>query len=173
MQADVTRQSAKYRIVRDAEENVIYPYVFFGLANMLRNHLVWEDHRHGVGRADIDGQHQRMIELINRINDALGGVEQIENAWKAMDEFLVFTREHFAHEEQIMAQHNYPDMPGHVEAHHKQLEQMRNLIEEAKHAPSPVRVRLVPAFLADWAELHILHDDRKLGAFLAAREKDG
>lgn len=140
---------------------------------MLKNHLVWNQQRLGVGNAAIDGEHQHMIALINRINDTLGDAEQNESAWKTMDELLVATEAHFVHEEKIMAQHGYPDMPQHIEEHHKLLEQIRNLIGEARHSLSPIRIRLIPAFLADWAELHILHDDRKLGAFLAACGKDG
>jgi hemerythrin-like metal-binding protein len=139
---------------------------------MLRNHLVWDDHRHSVGIDSVDVQHRRMIELINRINDTLGNGEQVESAWNAMDELLVFTAEHFAHEEEVMLQQGYPDVNLHIEEHRKMLAQMRNLVGEARHSLSPVKVGLLPAFLADWAELHILHDDRKLGAFLAAREKD-
>lgn len=139
---------------------------------MLRNHLVWDNHRHSVGIDSIDGQHRRMIELINRINDALGDGEPVESAWNAMDELLGFTAAHFAHEEEVMAQQGYPDMPRHAEEHRKLLAQMHNLVGEAKHASSPISVRLVPAFLADWAESHILHDDRKLGTYLSTREKD-
>lgn len=113
-----------------------------------------------------------MIELINRINDALGDGEPVESAWNAMDELLGFTAAHFAHEEEVMAQQGYPDMPHHAEEHRKLLAQMHNLVGEAKHASSPISVRLVPAFLADWAESHILHDDRKLGTYLSTREKD-
>jgi hemerythrin len=139
---------------------------------MLRNHLVWDDQRHSVGIAVIDGEHRHMIELINRINDTLGDGGQVEIAWSAMDELLLSTEAHFAHEERVMVQHKFPGTSHHIEEHRKLLEQMRNLIWEAKHSPSPVRVQLVPAFLADWAELHILHDDRKLGAFLSTHGKE-
>lgn len=139
---------------------------------MLRNHLVWNDHRHGVGIAAIDGEHQQIIDIINRINDHLTNGVGLENTWNAMDELLAFTRKHFAHEERIMAHHGYPDSPAHIAEHHKLLEQMGNLIGEARHAPSQVRASLVTAFLADWAELHIIHEDRKLGAYLAEHAKE-
>lgn len=139
---------------------------------MLRNHLVWDRQRHGVGIAVIDDEHQRMIELVNRINDLLSYGKQIESAWNALDELLAVTEEHFAHEEEIMAQRGYPDMAGHVEEHRKLLEQVRNLIGQAQHSPSRVKVGLVSAFLADWAEQHILQEDRRLGAYLAEHGKD-
>lgn len=139
---------------------------------MLRNHLVWNDQRHGIGIAAIDGEHRHMIELINRINDLLCDKNQTEAAWKTLDELLHVTQEHFVHEEQLMARNGYPAMPDHVEEHHKLLEQIRNLIGEGR-PPSQVRAGLVTAFLADWAELHILEDDSKLGQFLAAREAGG
>jgi hemerythrin len=139
---------------------------------MLKNHLIWNPQRHGVGDAAIDADHRHMIALINRIDDMLGDAGQIDNAWNVMDELLLATEAHFAQEEKIMAQHGYPDMPQHIEEHRKQLEQMRNLIGEVRHAPSPAKVRLIPAFLVDWAELHILHDDLKLGAFLSDSGKN-
>lgn len=139
---------------------------------MLRNHLAWDNQRHSVGIASIDSQHQRMIELINHINDTLSDTEKIGDAWEAVDELLVFTETHFAHEEEVMAQHGYPGLACHAEEHRKLLAQMRNLVGEARHSPSPVKARLVPAFLSDWAERHILRDDRKLGAFLAETGKN-
>lgn len=138
---------------------------------MLRNHLVWNDYRHSVGNSAIDSEHQRIIETINRINDCLSDKQGLESAWHAMDELVAFTRDHFAHEEQIMAEFGYPDAPAHIAEHHKLLDQIGNLIGEARQAPSQVRASLVTAFLADWAELHILHEDRKLGAYLATQGK--
>lgn len=138
---------------------------------MLSNHLVWNDYRHSVGNSDIDSEHQHIIEIINRINDYLSDKQGLESAWHAMDELVAFTREHFAHEEQIMAEFGYFDAPAHIAEHHKLLDQIGNLIGEARHAPSQVRASLVTAFLADWAELHILNEDRKLGAYLAMHGK--
>lgn len=136
---------------------------------MLKNHLVWNEHRHSVGYAAIDAEHQHIIELINAINDILGSGQGIDAAWQTMDELVAYTQTHFTHEERLMACHGYPDAPAHSAEHRKLLEQIGNLIDKAKHYPSQVGANLVTAFLADWAELHIVHDDRKLGGFLAAQ----
>lgn len=138
---------------------------------MLRHHLVWDDQRHGTGIAAIDEEHQRIIALINQINDHIGRDHALDNAWEVMDELVAFTGNHFAHEEMIMALNEYPDTEAHIAEHQKLLDQLGNLIEKAQHTPSQMRASLVTAFLADWAEIHIFNDDRKLGEFLTASEK--
>jgi hemerythrin-like metal-binding protein len=141
---------------------------FITFANMLSNHLIWNAGLHGVGVEAIDSEHRQMIDIINRINDLIEKGGQLEDARDAMDELLTLTQGHFVHEERIMEQSAYPGMAAHTEEHRKLLEQMRNLIGDAKRTRSSLRIGLVPAFLSDWAERHILQDDRKLGEFLAA-----
>jgi len=135
---------------------------------MLRNHLTWVDERHSIGIDAIDDEHRHIIELVNRINDMLDKRAQYGKLLETLDELLVYTEAHFVHEEQIMVRHGYPDLPRHVDEHRKLQEQIHNLIGKARSAPSLFNIELVPAFLADWAVQHILHDDRKLGAFLAS-----
>lgn len=149
-------------------QEVRWRHANFRFLNMLRNHLVWDEQRHGTGVAAIDGEHRRMVELINHVNDMLCDGGQAENAWDAVDQLLLFTEEHFANEERLMARHGYPAMPDHVEEHHKLLEQLRTLTADCRRARTPAKAGLVAAFLADWAELHILHDDRGLGEYLSA-----
>lgn len=136
---------------------------------MLRNHLVWDDASHGIGIAAIDSEHRHLIELVNRVNDMLDKQEPFENLLETLDELLVHTEAHFAHEEQIMARHDYSGMSSHIGEHRKLQEQLRNLVRRARLSPSLFGIELVPAFLADWVVQHILHDDRKLGAFLVSR----
>ncbi|MBS4095452.1 MAG: hemerythrin family protein [Sulfuricella sp.] len=138
----------------------------------MKNHLTWDEHHHSVGIARIDDEHRHIFELVNRINDALVSREQFESIGDTLEELLTFTKAHFAHEEQTMAKQAYPGTAAHAKEHRLLVEQINNLVESAQHYPSYFRTSLVTAFLTDWAELHILSDDRKLGDFLVAREKD-
>ena len=75
---------------------------------------------------EIDQQHQELIRLLNRLNDAVKNRELRQKVYQIMDEIIVFTRRHFESEERLMFKAGYPEIEAHKEKH-------RQLVEEALH----------------------------------------
>lgn len=147
----------------------IYPATpFRDTTTMRKHHLSWNESSQSVGIALIDSQHRELIELVNKISDEVVEREQSEtiqaNLWGGL---IQFAHEHFAFEERLMAEYDFPGMENHIMEHRKLLQQLNNLIKadlRARH-----KAALVSAFLTDWTEQHILYADKELGEFLATK----
>jgi hemerythrin-like metal-binding protein len=68
----------------------------------------------------IDQQHQELVNMFNRLNDAVKNNESREDIYRIIDDVIAFTRLHFATEEQLMIQSGYTDIEWHKDKH-KQL----------------------------------------------------
>lgn len=136
---------------------------------MNKYHLIWNESRYSVGIVLIDNQHQEIIARVNQISDGVAQRDQREVVQEMLGGLNLLVREHFALEKRLMMEYDFPDMESHIEDHHRLFLQLNNLIKAAMSAPRQNKVALVSAFLADWAEQHILQADKELGEFLATK----
>ncbi len=71
--------------------------------------------------------HQQHVELVNKfieLNEAVRNNASRENVYRIIDEVIIFTSKHFADEEQLMVESEYPEIDAHMQMH-------RELIDEA------------------------------------------
>lgn len=112
----------------------------------------------------IDAQHQRLIGMINELNDAMRQGKGKEAVAKIVDGLIAYTKTHFALEEKYFAQHKYPDTEGHVRQHRdfeKKVVDFKNDLANGKLTLS----MQVMNFLSDWLRNHIMGTDQKYVAF--------
>ena len=74
----------------------------------------------------IHQQHWELINMLNRLNDAVKNNEPREDIYRIIDDVIAFTRLHFATEEQLMIQSGYTDIEWHKDKH-------KELIQDALH----------------------------------------
>jgi hemerythrin-like metal-binding domain len=74
----------------------------------------------------IDQQHQELVSMLNRLNDAVKNNESREDIYRIIDDVIAFTRLHFATEEQLMMQSGYTEIEWHKDKH-------KELIQDALH----------------------------------------
>ena len=74
--------------------------------------------------SEIDRQHQELVNMLNRLNDAVKNNESREDIYRIIDDVISFTRLHFAFEERLMVQSGYPEIEWHKDKH-------KQLIQEA------------------------------------------
>ena len=74
----------------------------------------------------IHQQHRELINMLNRLNDAVKNNESREDIYRIIDDVIAFTRLHFATEEQLMIQSGYTDIEWHKDKH-------KELIQDALH----------------------------------------
>jgi hemerythrin len=74
----------------------------------------------------IDQQHQELVSMLNRLNDAVKNNESREDIYRIIDDVIAFTRLHFATEEQLMIQSGYTEIEWHKDKH-------KELIQDALH----------------------------------------
>lgn len=119
-----------------------------------------------IGFALIDGDHKKLLSLINN----LLATQQCETGTalerQALDELLEYTEYHFKREEDLMTRYGYPDLAEHKEQHDLMRTQVQAHLKRYEE-----RGRLALPQLANhlklWLLQHIAGTDRRLAPFLS------
>ena len=125
--------------------------------------LNWAD-KYNTGNSLIDAQHQKLFALVNAFNDSIKakGTADIK---KTMNELTAYTKEHFAQEESLMAQANYPKIGEHKMIHQELINQIGE-IQAKLSSGKPVSLVTVVRFLSDWLISHIMQEDMAYKSYL-------
>jgi diguanylate cyclase (GGDEF)-like protein/hemerythrin-like metal-binding protein len=129
-------------------------------ADIVPSPLVWNV-AHEVGIAEIDTQHARLVELLNRLSDALRNGEAHA---AALQDVVHYTAFHFASEERLMRTRHYDGAAAHRDMHQRLLEDLRGLCLDG----AGVSVSLTVRYLREWLLRHVDGADRDLAAVLLA-----
>jgi len=121
-----------------------------------------------VGVAEIDGQHKKLVEIVNTMHDGLSVGKAKEILGKVLDELVAYTVSHFSTEERIMTAQKYEGYEKHKAEHTKLIEDVSDFVQKFKAGKSMISIELMN-FLKDWLSKHILETDKKLGAALNAK----
>ena len=113
---------------------------------------------YSVGHAEIDGQHKKIIELINALDDAMqAGVGKVALGM-ILDELITYTANHFAAEEKYMLDANYPAYDEHKAKHVKMTDKVLEIQSLYKKGTVGITIDVMK-FLQDWLNKHILGTD--------------
>ena len=113
---------------------------------------------------DIDSQHESLIGLINLLHETmLQGSDK--TAAELLSQLLEHTRSHFAYEEHLMSQYNYPGYEAHKSEHNRLMQHLAQLAEGYKNGELLLSFAVVLE-LKGWAVVHIEKSDKPLGIFL-------
>jgi hemerythrin-like metal-binding protein len=131
--------------------------------------LQWDESM-ALGIAEIDAQHQAIVEHFSRLSEAAqsgAGKELLEE----LTQFLVaYAGEHFTTEDQLMVKWLYPNIEEH-RAEHKcftlDAESFRDKVE-AEGASRELAITITGKLIR-WIIQHIKKDDREMVAFLLDR----
>ncbi|HUI45161.1 MAG TPA: bacteriohemerythrin [Nitrospirota bacterium] len=130
-------------------------------------YLKWNN-RYSVHVDEIDKQHQKLINLINEMYDAMQAGKGGEIIDTVVDRFVDYTVYHFNTEERLLQQHGYPKYDAHKEMHDNIAKKARDLKEtlEKGNKPSNIDVMLL---LTNWLNAHILEEDKKYAPHIASK----
>jgi hemerythrin-like metal-binding protein len=132
--------------------------------------LVWEP-RYAVHVATIDTEHQVWFALINGVHQAVINGKGKDILRTALAETTQYTFSHFAHEEELMDEIDYPEREEHILSHRVLSRRTREFTDRLEKGQSaPILEYLV--FLSDWVKLHTTTIDRKLGSYVQARRME-
>lgn len=120
-----------------------------------------------VGVREIDDQHQRLFDIVAKIQQALLGDPEatLDKATEAVTELLDYTRYHFSHEEALMAAAAYPGLAEHQRLHQSLLAQVNDMELRVGLGDDSAALDL-SVFLSHWLINHIQAVDKKVGAYL-------
>ena len=79
---------------------------------------------------EIDQQHQELVGMLNRLNDAVKNTGSRKEIYKIIDDVIAFTRLHFEAEESFMVQTGYPEIETHKDKHEQLINEAHHLKEK-------------------------------------------
>ena len=125
--------------------------------------IQWNDDLN-VGVLEIDRQHQRLVGMINDLNDAMKQGQGKDVLDKIINGLTNYTKTHFGIEEKYFDQFGYPDANNHKKEHlnfTKKVTEFKAGFDKGKIGLSIE----VMNFLSNWLQNHIKRVDKKYGPF--------
>lgn len=127
----------------------------------------WEDSM-SVGVSVLDVDHRKLVEILARLQDSMGETGNRELIAATIDTLLEYSIEHFRHEEEAMHRHGYPDTQQHEQEHVALMGRLREFKRNADNGQVASVIELMD-FLGGYLTNHMVHSDKRLGAFLRTR----
>ncbi|MCX6080623.1 MAG: bacteriohemerythrin [Chloroflexi bacterium] len=126
--------------------------------------MSWSE-SYSVGSLGIDAQHKKLFDLVNELHDAMSQGKGKEILGATLDKLVNYSKEHFAIEEKMLANVNYPDLPTQKLEHAAFIQKVFEL--QTQYRSGKVALTLpVMEFLKDWLVNHIIKNDQKYMAYV-------
>ena len=130
--------------------------------------IEWNYKDFSVGHPKVDEQHKKLVDIINRLHDALISAKEESYKYTLFKDLLDYTDVHFSYEEKLMEEIDYPYLQKHKEMHFI----FKTTILEQVQKPfkgEPIMISQVMSQLKNWLTDHILKEDMKYGKYLSHR----
>jgi hemerythrin len=125
--------------------------------------ITWSD-KLSVKVTQLDEQHKKLIEILNRLHDAMKVGKGKEILEEVLSSLIIYTQKHFAAEEELMKVNSYPGYAVHKQEHNQLVTQVLDVQKQMQ--TGVVLSQQVMNFLKNWLETHIQGTDKKYGPFL-------
>lgn len=122
---------------------------------------------YSVGIEAVDHEHQELIDLVNRIHDALEGGRPADEVEEVFGDLFRAISSHFALEEKFMREHGYDRLTEHKSEHEHLLDELRDIMDdyrEGRAGPADRLTAVVERWFADHFKTHDARLHNKLGA---------
>lgn len=129
--------------------------------------VTWRD-EYNVNVEEIDTQHRKMLELVNKLHAAVEARADKHDLELLLADLVDFTRVHFSTEEQLMKTHDYSELGEHHKEHRLLLRYLTDLVHAVSSGKSLCFYSDYDVS-TDWALIHIAEHDKDLGAFLNSK----
>ena len=119
----------------------------------------------------IDLQHKAIVQQLNRLADALENdrnKDELRNLVNSLEDSIF---KHFAEEERLMKQFNYPGFLEHREIHADFVRELASLRSQILIADiTPALLQFFAGGVESWISEHILGLDKAMAEFIKAKE---
>ncbi len=121
-----------------------------------------------VGISQIDAQHRQLAGMLNELFDALRAGKGRVVLERTLNALIKYTRDHFAAEERLMAEHDFPGLAEHKAAHQQLIERVAEFKAKLQQGQTSISSELFN-FLKGWLIYHIQQQDQEYGPHLKSR----
>jgi len=126
--------------------------------------LIQWDGTFSVNVAEIDKQHQKLVELINNLNEAMKQGKGKDILANIIGELFAYAGDHFATEEKYFDRFGYPAAASHKLEHVDFVKKVSEFKDGFNSGQLALTIEVMN-FLKDWLKNHILGIDKKYGPF--------
>ena len=126
--------------------------------------IIWKDF-YSVGDGSLDADHRQIIGVINELYDAMQEGQDHKVLTPLLERLVQYTVAHFRHEEQVMREYEYPDLPQHRALH----DRLRRNTIGMRDNVDLVTGRDMLRYLKDWWLGHIQGEDKKYSPYVSAK----
>jgi hemerythrin len=120
-----------------------------------------------TGHEKIDNQHKQLIEALNNIINAAKSGKGSDEVFRTLEFLTGYTIMHFADEEKLQLQYDYPDYYIHKQYHDEFKLTVKDLTERLiREGPTEEMIALVTTRIGDWLLNHIRGDDFRMAAHI-------
>ncbi len=116
----------------------------------------------------VDDQHKNLVELVNRLYDAMVKGKGNQALGGILTELIDYTVYHFKTEEDLFRQYSYREAEHHI-AEHNDLTQKAIALKQAFDGGKTAITLETMNFLKDWLVNHIMKSDKNFGPFLNSK----
>lgn len=114
-----------------------------------------------TGVAAVDQQHKNLVEMVNRLHDAVEDGLDNNAIQDTLNRLVDYTRIHFADEEALMARVDDLDTTAHIRQHQAFINELTDMMIKYGETGALTGEQLT-AFLKGWLQEHFLHDDKEM-----------
>ncbi|MCJ7838304.1 MAG: bacteriohemerythrin [Burkholderiales bacterium] len=122
-----------------------------------------------TGHAILDIDHQRLADLFNRLASVVKERKGKAACVELLDDIIHHAQVHFAFEEQLMSEQNYPKADQHAAEHFQLTKQAIRFMAKFQAESAGSHIPLIH-FPEDWLTRHIFTADKELAVFLFATD---
>jgi len=122
--------------------------------------LEWKP-EYSVGVEAVDHEHRELIELINRIREALMSARPAVEVEEVFGDLFRTISSHFALEERFMREHNYDQLVQHKGNHEHLLDELRDTMDDHRFGRE-ISVEQLTEVVEAWFAVHFQTHDARL-----------
>lgn len=115
-----------------------------------------------TGVAEVDHEHQELVELINELHEQVGAHAPRETVSAFLGEVFAKISAHFALEETVMRKHDYDEYLDHKTDHEKLLDDLRDIMDDFDAGTGSDYKKALGAAVRDWFVNHFKTKDARL-----------
>ncbi|WP_162605062.1 bacteriohemerythrin [Geomonas oryzae] len=123
-----------------------------------------------VGHEMIDEHHEHLVELLNKAYDEFCEKKAAQHIAAVLDELADYATYHFAQEELLMEETDYPRKEEHLLDHAYFVKRIGEIQRDFATGGVPISLEII-SFLRGWLVRHISQSDADLGAHAAKVNK--
>ena len=124
-----------------------------------------------TGYEKVDNQHKQLVSAVNSLMEASMSGKGDKAVMETLEFLTGYAVKHFADEEKLQVQFNYPDYLNHKRIHDDFKIIVGDLVRQVnKEGPTESIIDKVSSIIGSWLLNHIKGDDFRMAAFVKAAD---